>query len=117
VQIGGKASWAVPILFASTEKYDMSRGGEFFDYLQFQFLIVERSADSSVVRTVYDGQHPRLVGIQQVSGFIEQIGRNTRYIIHPEEILADNFALLILEEPNVPSPEVISKLRAALMER
>ena len=29
-----------------------------------------------------------------LEGLYEQVGRNTEYLIHPEEILADNFALL-----------------------
>jgi len=32
-----------------------------------------------------------LVAPGQTSGFIEQVGQNTSYLIHPEEILADNF--------------------------
>jgi len=57
-----------------------------------------------------------LVGLQQVAGFFEQVGRNTEYIIHPEEILADNFAILILQEHDVPSPGTIQKLGEVLKE-
>lgn len=114
VVVGDKEQWAIPILFSSAEKYDMDRGGEFFDYLQFQFLLVERSNDGSTVRPIFDGQMPKLVGIQQVSGFFEQVGRNTGYIIHPEEILADNFALLVLGQRELPSPEIIEKIHAIL---
>ena len=52
--------------------------------------------------------------MQHVSGFTEQVGRNTDYIIHPEEILADNFALLVLNEHDVASPEILQKMREAL---
>jgi hypothetical protein len=114
VQLGGKVSYVVPILFATTERYNVSKGGEFFDYLQFQFLLVEKRGDKADVTPLYDGPSPRLADMRQVSGFIEQVGKNTRYIIHPEEILADNFALLILEDRNVPSPEVIEKIRVVL---
>jgi hypothetical protein len=117
LQVGGKESWAVPILFASTEKYDTSRGGEFFDYLNFQFLLVERSGDPPIVRPLLDGPQPRVVAIQQVSGFFEQVGRNTGYIIHPEEILADNFALLVFGERNVPSPDVLERIKMVLIRR
>lgn len=50
----------------------------------------------------------------QVSGFFEQVGRNTNYVIHPEEILADNFSLLILGERRVPSPEILEKMQGIL---
>jgi hypothetical protein len=42
------------------------------------------------------------------------VGRNTDYIIHPEEILADNFALLMSGASGAPSPEIIKKLEEVL---
>jgi hypothetical protein len=51
-----------------------------------------------------------------VKGFHEQIGRNTGYIIHPEEVLADNFVLLVRRETDVPSPEILERMDALLIE-
>lgn len=115
LQVEGKTRWAVPILFSSAETYDVERGGEFFNYLVFKFLLVERS-NASPAKPIYDGQEPKLVDLQQASGFFVQVGRNTRYTIHPEEILADNFALLVLQKQNLPSPEIIKKLKDILKE-
>ncbi|MFH2046337.1 MAG: hypothetical protein ABIK92_14445 [Pseudomonadota bacterium] len=117
IKIRGKDSWAIPILFSVAQKYNTARGGEFFEYLQFQFLLVERQNKAPNVRASYDGRRPRLAGVQQISGFFEQIGRNTEYIIHPEEILADNFALLILGEHNVPSKEIIKTMEGILRKK
>jgi len=114
LQVEGKARWAIPILFSNAETYNVERGGEFFNYLQFQFLLVNRIDNSSPFTPTYDSQKPSLVGLQQVSGFFEQVGKNTRYIIHPEEILADNFALLVLQEDNLASPDIIRKLTEIL---
>jgi hypothetical protein len=110
----GATCLAVPILFATTESYDVQRGGEFFDYLSFEFLVVSQAADSRQVGSITENSAPKLLRPQAVTGFYEQIGRNTQYIIHPEEILADNFALLILGRENVPSPEILQKMRAIL---
>ena len=52
-----------------------------------------------------------------MAGFYGQVGHNTDYIIHPEEILADNFALLLLEEKGVRSPEIIKKMKDILTEK
>jgi hypothetical protein len=117
VQIDGRESLAVPILLSSIETYDVKRGGEFFTYLQFQFLVVEKESDSENLKAVLDGSAPKLVGAERVSGFMEQVGRNTDYIIHPEEILADNFALLVLNERNVASPEILRKMKEVLLPR
>lgn len=117
VQVGAKPAWAVPVLFAGRERYDVNRGGEFFDYLQFRLLLVAQSGDRGVVTPLYDGVSPRLVDVQQVSGFVEQVGENTDYIIHPEEILADNIVLLVLKDQAARSPEVLSKMRAVLLKK
>jgi hypothetical protein len=107
VRIHGKEVHAVPILFSTTEKYDVTRGGEFFNYLQLSFL--QMPGRSTV--------QPVLAAPEEVSGFFEQVGRNTNYLIHPEEILADNFALLIVGEHNVPSPEILEKMRRVLEQK
>jgi hypothetical protein len=114
VEIDGRESLAVPILLSSAEVYDVKRGGEFFAYLQFQFLVVEKSGGPRTFKAVDEGSAPRLVGLPHVSGFMEQVGRNTDYIIHPEEILADNFALLVLNVHDVASPDLLRKMRELL---
>lgn len=91
---------AIPLLLSKTEKYDPAKGGEFFNYLELKFLVIGAPARVS----------GDLVNPTQVSGLFEQIGHNTDYIIHPEEILADNFALLIAGRKDVPSPEILAKI-------
>ncbi len=117
VQVAGADVWAVPIIFSRTERYDVERGGEFFFYLQSQLLLVDRQGDSPVAKPMYVGSQPRLVDFDQVSGFYEQVGRNTEYTIHPEEILADNFALLVTGDQNIPSPEILKRLQDVLTEK
>ena len=97
--------------------HDLKKGGEFFEYLEFHFLAVEKSGDSQDLRVVSGSASSKLAGMQDVSGFMEQVGRNTNYVIHPEEILADNFALLILNEHNVLSPEILETMRALLLRK
>jgi hypothetical protein len=117
LQIDGRESLAVPILLSSVETYDVKRGGEFFAYLQFQFLLVKKEDGSGNLKAVSEGLSPKLVGMERVSGFMEQVGKNTNYIIHPEEILADNFALLVLGESKVASPEILQKMREVFRRR
>ena len=59
-------------------------------------------------------QKSRFLGVGQIQGFYEQVGRNTDYVIHPEEILADNFEYLLIGRPNLPSPDIQRRLAAAL---
>lgn len=104
IRVGGKEVSAVPILFSNAPKYDVARGGEFFSYLQLKFLVMRKKTTAP----------SQLADPEEISGFFEQVGRNTNYIIHPEEILADNFALLMLNERNVPSPEILEKIQGVL---
>ena len=57
-----------------------------------------------------DGR-PRLLRVNEVTGYYEQVGRNTGYLIHPDEILADNFVLLINHATNVATPRIIDKMK------
>jgi hypothetical protein len=107
-----KEQWVVPILFSTAERYDVKKGGPFFDYLQFRWLVVERQGDK--VESIYLDGKPNLVEMEHVSGFIEQVGNNTQYIIHPEEILADNFAMMLTQNATIKSPEILENLRRVL---
>jgi hypothetical protein len=110
VESGGTSIWAVPILFSKSNHYNPVSGGEFFDYLDFEFLVVERSGSHAT----YDPSKVTLLDVGQIQGFYEQVGRNTDYIIHPEEILADNFKYLLIGRLNLPSADIQRRLAAAL---
>ena len=116
LELGSERTKAIPIVLSRSQKYDVSRGGEFFDYLQLVFLLVEPGGDNTSPRVIYNDRGPRLAELGEVSGFFEQVGQNTEYVIHPEEILADNVALLVLGAHNVRSPDVLSRIRGALEE-
>lgn len=110
LKVDGEDRMAVPILYSRTSKYDPARGGEFFDYLEFRFLPIAK-CNFGFYR---DGDVDDLLEPAKAENLFEQIGRNTQYIIHPEEVLADNFALLVLSETEVETPELLRKLEQAL---
>lgn len=114
VKVGGQQVQAMPILLSTSEKYDMARGGTFFDYLALAFLLVDTPAGSSTAQILRDSRGLRVVGLKDLSGFFDQVGENTTYIIHPEEILADNFALLVMGDRNVRSPQILAQMKAVL---
>lgn len=55
-----------------------------------------------------------IYGIKDAENFFDLVGRNTDYIINPEEILAENFAFLLTRKPVTETPELIEKMRQAL---
>jgi hypothetical protein len=115
VEADGKTVAAVPILFSRTAEYDPASGRTFFAYLTFRLLAIERGgAGWQPVRV---GDEPWLLDVSEVPGFFDQIGRNTGYIIHPEEVLADNFVLLVNGKRDVPSPEILERMERLLTAR
>lgn len=87
-----------PVLLAS-QTYSCDKYASFFDYLQMKFLVLDD-----------DWQVVNLLSYDDVIGLDDLIGKNTDYIMHPEEILADNFVLLVMHEINVPSPHILSMM-------
>lgn len=49
-----------------------------------------------------------------VPSLFAAVGRNTGYIIHPDEVLADNAALLAYPAEKPPTPELLERLAARL---
>jgi hypothetical protein len=107
-----QALTVVPVLYSSTPHYDPARGGEFFDYLVFQFLVIAK--EGAAWRPQLLNGHPRLIEPGEAGGFFEQVGRNTQYIIHPDEILADNFVHLVNRHTNLASPWIVSEMDRVL---
>jgi len=110
VAIDGTRRTVVPMLFSDAEHYDIERGGEFFEYLRLRFLAVQVDPKTAAATPVLVNGQPLLVPVTELTGFFEQVGRNTGYIIHPEEILADNFAHLVLQNEDLETPEIVSKM-------
>jgi hypothetical protein len=111
----GRTLPVVPILCSSTLHYLPSQGGEFFNYLTFKLLVITNDGTHWVPRLI--NRHPQLLEPGEVQGFFEQVGNNTSYIIHPDEILADNFVLLINETTNPPTPRIVADMKKVFMEQ
>ena len=79
----GKTYKCTPILHAS-QPFNADFSTNFFEYLVATTLILDDDT--------YEPLQPlQYLSYQEASNFYDQIGNNTGYIIHPEEILADNF--------------------------
>lgn len=100
----GKSLFAVPILAANSLGYE-SEKPVFFDYLQFNLYPIQPPY-SRRVKVLSQNDGTSRLKLKEVNGFYEQIQRNTDYIIHPDEILADNFIFLVQakEDPRTLGP-------------
>jgi hypothetical protein len=109
VERDGRKVKVAPILYARTEKYDEKQGGAFFRYLVFRLLVLDVEDLSKAMRDA-DGKLA-LLKPEEAKGFKEKIGRNTGYIIHPEETMADNFVYLVLGKKDLPNPEIVQAMK------
>lgn len=114
VKINGEDYWGTPFLY-SREPYNPTIKRSFFQYLTLGMLAYQWGGPGSQEppTPVMVDEKPLLVQMDQVEGLYEQVGRNApNPPFHPEELLADNFAMLA-QGFNVNSPEVLERMKAA----
>lgn len=80
-----------PMLIANSD-FKTDGPSSLFAYLSFQLMQVQKTPGGWVPEL--DNGSP-IYHSPNTADFQRQIGRNTGYIIHPEEILADNFSLVL----------------------
>jgi hypothetical protein len=112
IEVDGEKFTTAPLLVSSADSFDPAAGKSMFQYLQFRLMAVEKH-DGQWRAVEKDGAAP-LIDPRKNDSFWKQIGRNTGYVIHPDEVMAENFSLLVLESERLPSPEIVAKLRARL---
>ena len=111
--LNGRDVELMPVLLSKTTRYDSQRGGTMFSYLDFKLMVLATDDDGTRRPAIADGR-PTLLDPATVPGYHEQIGRNTKYIIHPEEVLADNFVFLLDGRIDLPSPRVVERMGRVL---
>lgn len=82
----GRSIKAIPVIYSKFSAYQMVPF-----HRHFVFQLFEVAADGAGWKVVQDGVG---LGEDEVSDYWEKIGRNTKYTIHPDEVLADNFTIL-----------------------
>jgi len=95
----GDTNGLIPYLSVSGP-YDKTKGGTMGRYMDFGLLRVNVKDGTCSAATT----KPQIVA--PVPEFLELIGGNTGYIIHPEETLADNFVHYVMKIENLPNPEI-----------
>lgn len=109
----GRTYFGAPVLYASANSFDPEQKKTMFQYLTFRLLVVEREVAGPWQPRLENGD-PVVIDPKKEPAFYEKIGKNTAYIIHPDEILAENFERLIMGTKNLPTPRIIDDMKAAL---
>jgi hypothetical protein len=103
----------MPIMYAKTASFGIYVNNKLAAFLNTHLLLVKPASSGNGVEAVIEKGKPMLVSFNSVQNFLEQVGLNTNYLDQPEEIIADNFALLVLGA-KTRSPEITEKLKAIL---
>jgi hypothetical protein len=99
---------AIPIIYSNHLGFKESKP-DFFGYLEFNLFQIKPEAGKWKIITSEDGFSSTL-NISKLNNFFEQIGGNTHYIIHPDEVLADNFSFVLMSKNDLSVTAKFSKV-------
>lgn len=105
----GAALTAIPILLLK-DFADGEAPENLFEALDVELLSVR--ADGTAA-TDAEGA-PLLIALQDSPDYARSVGANTGYVINPEEIMADNFSLLVRGVDGVPNPDILERISETL---
>ncbi|MTI67171.1 MAG: hypothetical protein FH753_11320 [Firmicutes bacterium] len=103
-----------PVILLKDDYENISDDKDILKKLDLKLLVLEDIEGK--LRVKYKKDEPVCLDFVKVDGFLDKVGANTDSSIQPEEILAENFALLVTGYQDVPSPGIIEKMKDILVE-
>lgn len=115
LQLNGQEHAFTPVLFSKASGYASPAAGSLFQELTFRLMKVKQENQRYVPDApTSSAPDDYLFAPEQVSDYARRIGRNTGYIIHPEEVLADNFVHLVYQTKDLRDPWIVQRLDEVL---
>lgn len=114
-QADGSIKQAIPVLYANHLGYTPVNK-TFFDYVAFDLYEVQQQPGGRWNVLVGADGFSSTLKVQTQPDFFRQIRDNTGYIIHPDEVLADNFSFYLESLKNPKSTEKFSPEGKALLD-
>lgn len=105
---------AIPVTYSRFKEYNPENPA-FFDHLDFNLYQVVRKGKA--IRVISEPDGSSALDLRELPDFFRQIGDNTQYIIHPDEILADNFTILALSREDPDRLKALSPEGRQLIEK
>jgi hypothetical protein len=109
VEYKGREVTVTPILMSPFRDYDPEMGRGWAAYIAFRLLVLKEE-NGRLVPSLEDGR-PQLLTLGACPSYQERIGRNTSYIPQPEEVLAENFRMLVYGEEGLKDPKIPEHMR------
>lgn len=86
---------AIPVIYSNNVGAKTGQS-EFFGYLEFNLFQIKPSGDGAWEVITKDDGYTSTLKLDELPDFFRQIKDNTGYIIHPDEVLADNFSFVMI---------------------
>ena len=109
----GQQVTVTPVLLTRATDYETFENRTLFGELLFQLMEVSES-EGTWLPKLTEGQI-NLINPRRAESYFKQIGRNTEYVIHPEEVLADNFVHMLMKSSNLANPEIVEQMQTILL--
>jgi len=105
VEIDDEDSFVMSYLHTDQDGFDPSIEWGFNGHISGD--LIEVTVNNGICKPVIksDGSSS-IYKHEDIPGFYDTVGRNTRFDIHPEEIIADNFAFLMMNTKDLINPEI-----------
>lgn len=105
VEINDEDTYVMSYLHTTYEGFDPTVKRGFDGHITGD--LIEVTVDKGICKPVIkaDGS-PSIYKHEDVPDFYEKVGHNTKFDIHPEEIIADNFAFLMMDRRDLINPEI-----------
>ena len=92
---------AAMVLYANPPRFNPILGRGVFPYLKYGLVPVAENGGGEYKVAGTGASMPQVYSPDRIASFYEQVGRNTKYILGPDEILAENVAILLSnDDPN-----------------
>lgn len=104
----GKKIEAIPVIYSNNVGAKPGQN-EFFGYLEFNLFEIRPGSDGTWQVITKDDGFSSTLNLNELPDFFRQIKDNTGYIIHPDEVLADNFSFIMVAKN---SPTYTAKFSA-----
>jgi len=111
LMIDGREALVMPVLVAA--RTELRPGETFFSVMELRLLEVG-AASGRPTLPVLRGGEPAWHAPAGLPAYAERLGGNTGYILHADEVLADNFAQLVTGR-TVANPGLLERMEAVLL--
>ena len=109
VPTGNPGEMLTPLLLTTPPRYTPDQP-DFGDYIDLRFVLLKRSAANDCSAFAMGEKLAELDAKTAMPIIFTHAGRNTGYVFHPEELMADNFWQLMMGVAGAPDPWVHQRL-------